>query len=150
MSINRPLPRLRSRRVLIGLAAATAAAALVPAASTAGPTTHHLVFRLSGPDRQDILGAGAIKIRAFCPSEACTVVASATARNPSLHTAKARAQVPAGTAESILLPLSPKQAAKLKAALKAGRSPTFTVKATARDDAGAHVPLSIRVKPLNP
>jgi hypothetical protein len=150
MSIIRPLPRLRPRRVFIGLVAVTAAAALLPAASAAGPTTHHLVFRLSGPDRQDVLGAGAIKVRAHCPAEACTVVASAAGENPSLHTAKARANIPAGAAETIRLPLPPKQAAKLEAALKAGRHPTFTVKATAHDNSGAHVPLSIKVQALNP
>lgn len=148
MSIIRPLLRLPRRRILIGLTAA-AATALVPAVSTAGAPAHHLVFRLSGPGRQDVVGAGAIKIRAVCPAEACTVVAAAKSKNPSLHTAKARAQIAAGSAETLLLPLPPKQASKLKAALESGRSPTFTVKATARGDAGTHVPLSIRVKPLD-
>jgi hypothetical protein len=146
MSIIRPLLKLRRTPILIGLLAAIVAAALVPAASSAArQPAHHLVFRLSGPEHQDVLGAGAIKIRARCPAEACTVVASATSKSPSIRTARARAHIAAGSAETLSLPLSPRQAGKLKAALKTGRSPAFTVKAIASDPAGTHVPLSIEV-----
>lgn len=148
MSIIRPILRLSRGRILIGLTATATAAALVPAASGAGPTAHRLVFRLSGAGHQDVLGAGAIKVRGRCPSEACTVVASAASKDPDLHTARARAHIVAGAAETLLLPLPPRQASKLKATLKAGGSPIFTVTATARDDHGSSVPLSIQVKPL--
>jgi hypothetical protein len=151
MSIIRPALRLRPRRILTALAATIALAALIPmAAGAGGPKVHRLVFNLSGSFRQDVIGAGVIKIRARCPTEACTVVAQATSKSPSFRTAKVHAHVPAGSAESIFLPLAPRDRGKLKAAFKAGHSPTLTVKATAHDVVGTEVPLSIKVRPSKP
>lgn len=149
VSFARPSQRLRRGPILIGLAAVIAAA-LLPAAAGAGSTNHHLEFRLSSPEHQDIVGEGAILIRARCLGEPCTVVAAAKSKNPLLHTGKARAQIAAGEAETLALPLPKQQRGKLKAALEAGRSPVFTVKATARDQAGTHIPLSIEVKAQKP
>jgi hypothetical protein len=146
MSIIRPLQRLRRGPVLIALSAGIAAAALVPTAAAA-PQMHHLEFHLSGPSPQDIVGAAAIRVQASCPTEACTVVASATSEHPAIHTSNARISVRAGGAATLKLPLAPRQRGKLKAALEAGRSPTFTVNATARDHAGTKVPLTIQVRP---
>jgi hypothetical protein len=151
MSIIRPSPRLRPSRILIALAATVTLVALVPTAAGAGaPKVHRLSFHLSGPLHQDVIGAGAIEIRARCPTEACTIVAQATSKSPSFRTAKVHAQIPAGAAESISLPLAPRDRGKLKAAFKAGRSPTLTVNAIARDAAGTKVPLSIEVRPSKP
>jgi hypothetical protein len=147
MSIIRPLQRLRRRPVLIALSAGILAAALVPAAAAA-PRANHLKFHLSGPSPQDIVGSEAIRVRASCPSEACTVTATATSEHPSVHTGSARVSVRAGGAATLNLPLAPRQRGKLKAALEAGRSPTFTVNATARDHAGTKVPLTIQVRSL--
>jgi hypothetical protein len=146
MSIIRPLQRLRHGPVLIALSAGLLAAALAPAAAAA-PQTHHLEFHLSGPSPQDIVGTAEIKVRARCPTEACTVTASATSEHPALHTGNARVSVPAGGAATLKLPLAPRQRGKLKAALAAGHSPTFTVNATARDHTGTKVPLTIQVRP---
>jgi hypothetical protein len=144
MSIIRPPVKRRSGRILTGLAAAAiAAAALAPAATSA--TQHHLVFKLSGSSHQNMVDAEAIVIAAHCPTEACTVVAAATSTSPSIHTARVRAHVPAGTTEQLLLPLAPRQSAKLKAAVKAGKPPTLTVHATAHDSAGNNVPLTLLV-----
>lgn len=74
------------------------------------------------------------------------MVASAKSKNPSLHTGQARVTIAAGEAKTLSLPLPKQQRAKLKAALNSGRSPIFTVKATAHDQAGTHIPLSIQVE----
>jgi hypothetical protein len=145
MSIIRPLQRLRRGPVLIALSAGIAAAALVPAAAAA-PQGHHLEFHLSGQSPQDIVGAAAIRIRVSCPTEACTVVASATSEHPAVHTGSARIAVRAGAAATLKMPLAPRQRGKLKAVLAAGHTPTFIVHATARDHAGSKVPLTIEVR----
>jgi hypothetical protein len=140
--------RPRRGRILIGLAAALAVAALFPAASSAG--RHHLVFRLSGPSHQNMVTAEAVAIALHCPIEACTVVASASSASPSIRTATARARVAGGTTERLKLPLAPRQSAKLKAALEAGKLPTLTVHATAHDSAGNRVPLTLLVRSDKP
>jgi hypothetical protein len=144
VSIARPPLRPRRARFLIGLIAAVAALALVPAASGA-PAHHHLVFRLSGPSHQNMVAAGGVVIALHCPIEACTVVASATSASPSVHTASVRTSVTAGTTKQLTLPLTPRQSAKLKVAAKAGKSPALTVHATARDSSGNRVPLTFQV-----
>ncbi|HKZ14396.1 MAG TPA: hypothetical protein VJL81_11170 [Solirubrobacterales bacterium] len=150
MSFSRPSRRPSRRPILIGFTAAIAVALLLPAAAAGGPQSNHLEFRLSSPEHQDIVGEGAILIRARCLGEPCTVVASAKSKSPSLHTGKARAKIGAGEAETLSLPLAKQQRGKLKAALEAGRHPTFTVEATAHDQAGTHIPLSIEVTAQKP
>jgi hypothetical protein len=151
MSIIRPALRLRPRRILIALTATITAAALLPmAAGAGGPGPHHLVFRLSGAARQDVIQSGSIRIEAHCPADACTVAASAISKSPSIRTAEVHAHVPAGATESISLPLASRDRGKLRAAFEAGHAPTLTVKATAHDAAGNHVPLSITVRPSKP
>jgi hypothetical protein len=148
VSFARSLQRLSRGPILIGLVVIVAA--LLPAAAGAGSNAHHLEFRLSALPHQDLVGESAILVRARCLSEPCTVVASANSKNPSLHTGTARTQIAAGEAETLPLPLAPRQRGKLKAALEAGRSPTFTVTATARDRAGTRIPLSIMVEAKKP
>lgn len=153
MSIIRPPLRPRRGRTLICLlvAATTATAALAPVASNAqAKGRHDLVFKVTGASRQNVIGAHAIVISVRCPVEACNVVASATSSSPSVHTGNLRIQVPAGGSERLTLPLSPRNCAKLKAALEAGKSPTLTVDATAHDPFGGKVPLSIKVRPVKP
>lgn len=151
MSLVPVVQRLRRGPILIGLAAVIAALVLLPAAAGAGgPQSHHLEFRLSSPEHQDMVGEGAILIRARCIGEPCSVVAAAKSNQPALHTGKARARIAAGDAETISLPLARQQRGKLKAALEAGRSPVFTIEATARDQAGTHIPLSIEVTAQKP
>lgn len=144
------IQRLSRRPILIGLTAAIALAALPAAAGAGGSNGHHLEFRLSGPAHQDMVGESAILIGARCTGEPCTVVASAKSKNPSLHSGVARAKIAGGTADTIVLPLPRRQRGKLKATLEAGRSPTFTVKATAHDHAGTHIPLSFEVQAQKP
>ncbi|HEX4753845.1 MAG TPA: hypothetical protein VH268_13165, partial [Solirubrobacterales bacterium] len=149
MSIIRPPERpRRGRKVIALLTVAATAAALVPAASSAhrGSGRHHLVFKLAGPAHQNVIGTHGIVISVRCPAEACTVVASATSSSPSIHTAKVRIRVAAGGTERLTLPLSTRDSGKLKAALEAGKKPSLTVKATAKDGFGSKVPLSLRVK----
>ena len=145
-----PIHRLRRGPILIGFAAAISALALLPAAAGAGSTNHHLEFRLSSPEHQDMVGEGSILIRARCLGEPCSVVASAKSKKPSLHTGKASAQLAAGDSETLALPLPKQQRGKLKAALEAGRSPVFTITATAHDHGGTHIPLSIEVTAQRP
>jgi hypothetical protein len=144
--------RLSQRRpyapVLIGLAL-IALVALLPAAASGGAKTH-LEFRLSAPPHQDLVGDGAIEARVRCLGEPCTVVASATSRNPALHTGQARIKIAAGNAATLSLPLPKQQRGKLKAALEAGRSPIFTVKATAHDKGGTYIPLTLEVESKQP
>jgi hypothetical protein len=127
-----------------------ALAALLPAAAGAGPNAHHLEFRLSALPHQDMVGESAIQVRVRCLSEPCTVVASARSKNPALHSGTTRAQLAVGEAETLSLPLAPRQRGKLKAALEAGRSPTFTVTATAHDQGDTRIPLSITVEAKKP
>jgi len=148
VSFARPLQRLSRGPILIGLA--LIAAALLPAAAGAGSNAHHLEFRLSALPHQDMVGESAIQVRVRCLRDPCTVVASAQSKNPALHSGTTRAQLAVGEAETLSLPLAPRQRGKLKAALEAGRSPTFTVKATAHDSAGTNVPLSIEVHAIKP
>jgi hypothetical protein len=144
--------RLSQRRpytpVLIGLAL-IALVALLPAAASGG-TKNHLEFRLSALPHQDMVGEGAIEARVRCLGEPCTVVASAASKNPSLHTGQTRIKLGAGKAATISLPLPKQQRGKLKAALEAGRSPIFTVKATAHDQGGTYIPLTIPVESKQP
>jgi hypothetical protein len=149
VSFARPLPRLSRGSILIGLAV-IALAALLPAAAGAGSNAHHLEFRLSALPHQDMVGESAIQVRVRCLSEPCTVVASAKSKNPALHSGTTRAQLAVGEADTLSLPLAPRQRGKLKAALEAGRSPTFTVTATAHDQAGTRIPLSITVEAKKP
>jgi len=144
------IQRLRPAAVLIGLIAALTAALLPVAAVARAPQAHHLEFRLAGPDHQDIVGESAILIRVRCLGEPCTVVATAKSKDPSLRTGKTSAHLAAGDAETLALPLARRGRGKLKAALAAGRSPTFTVEATAHDQAGSQVPLSIEVQARKP
>jgi len=155
MSIIRPPQRLHLARVLIGLAASAAVAGLLPAAAGAGgpqggSTSHHLEFRLSGRDHQDVLGVGAILINARCPTEACAVVAKATSESPSIQSGTVHAHLAAGQAKRISVPLARRQRGKLKAALKAGKTPILTVEATARDNSGNRIPLSLEVRAFKP
>lgn len=151
MSIIRPTQRLRPNRILIALAAGVALAALVPAAAGAGnPPTHHLEFRLSGSGHQDVIGTHAIVVNARCQEEDCTVVASASAKKPAVHSATVRAHIEAGAATTISMPLAPRQRGRLKAALEAGESPTLTVKAVAHDHSGNKVPLTFEVHARKP
>jgi hypothetical protein len=148
VSFARPLQRLSRGPILIGLALIVAA--LLPTAAGAGANAHHLEFRLSALPHQDMVGESAIQVRVRCLSEPCTVVASATSKSPSIHSGTARAQLAVGEADTLSLPLAPRQRGKLKAALEAGRSPTFTVSATAHDQAGTRIPLSITVQAKKP
>jgi hypothetical protein len=149
VSFSRPTLRRPRGLILIGLAL-IALAALLPAAAIGGSTGAHLEFRLSALPHQDMVGESAIEVRARCLHEPCTVVASASSKNPALHTGQAHARIAAGEAKTLSLPLSKQQRGKLKAALESGRSPIFTVKATAHDKAGTYVPLSIQVKAKKP
>lgn len=145
------LLRRRPGRILIGLlAVSAAAAALVPAISSAGSpkSVHKLVFKIDGKARQKVVGAGGIVVTARCPAEACTVVASAKGKSPSIHTGKVRALVAGGESQRMILPLSAKDGAKLRAALVAGKEPALTVSAMARDGYGAKVPLELTVTAL--
>jgi hypothetical protein len=163
MSINRPavkrspdlrsphLLRRRPGRILIGLLAiAAGAAALIPAISSAGAPhgAHKLVFKIDGQARQDVVGAGGIVVRAECPAEACTVIASAKSTSPQVNTGKVRARVAGGGSARMTLPLSAKDGERLRAALAAGKKPALTVSATARDGYGAKVPLELTVTAL--
>jgi hypothetical protein len=149
MSTVRHQVRLPRRAIFIALITTLAlVAALVPAGAGAGtkPNAHHLVFRLSGAAHQDVVDSGAVKVRVRCPAEACTVVASATAKSPSVHSSTVRAHVPAGGTEDLTLTVSAHQGAKLEAARKAGKAPTLTVHATAKDGAGNAIPLTFVVR----
>jgi hypothetical protein len=148
VSFARPLQRLSRGPILIGLA--LIAAALLPAAAGAGANAHHLEFRLSALPHQDLVGESAIQVRVRCLSEPCTVVASGKSKNPALHTGTTRAQLAAGEADTLSLSLAPRQRGKLKAALEAGRSPLFTITATAHDQSGTRIPLSITVEAKKP
>jgi hypothetical protein len=150
VSSARSSQRLSRGPILIGLIAIAAAALLPAAAGAGGPRAHHFEFRLSASPHQDMVGDSAILVRARCLTEPCTVVASAKSQNPALHTGTIRTKIAAGDAETLSLPLAKRQRGKLKAALAAGRSPIFTVKATAHDRAGTYVPLSIEVRALKP
>lgn len=155
MSIIRPQQRLHLARILIAVLAPVVVAGLVPAAAGAGGPQggskgHHLEFRLSGRDHQDILGAGVIAFNALCPTESCTVVASATSKSPSIHSATVHAHVAAGKAKSISLPVAKRQRGKLKAALEAGKTPILKIKAIARDKSGNRIPLSFEVRAFKP
>jgi hypothetical protein len=162
MSINRPvvkrsldlrtrhLVRRRPGRILIGLLAVSAGAALIPAISSAGSpkSVHKLVFKIDGQARQNVVGAGGIVVTFRCPAEACTVIASAKATSPQVHTGKVRARVAGGGSERMMLPFSAKDCAKLRAAMAAGKKPALTVSAMARDGYGAEVPLELTVMAL--
>jgi hypothetical protein len=163
MSINRPavkrspdpqsphLLRRRPSRILIGVMAMTVgAAALIPAISSAGAThgTHKLVFKIDGQARQNVVGAGGIVLKAECPAEACTVVASAKSKSPQVDTGSVRVRVTGGGSARMMLPLSAKDGEKLRAALAAGKKPVLTVSAMARDGYGAKVPLELTVTAL--
>lgn len=163
MSINRPAvkrsPHLKSLhlvrrhpgRILIGLLAMTAgAAALIPAFSSAGAPhgPHKLVFKIDGQARQNVISAGGVVVKAECPAEACTVIASATSASPRVNTGKVRARVAGGGSARMMLPLSAKDGEKLRAALASGKKPALTVSATARDGYGAKVPLELKVTAL--
>ena len=151
MSFARPSQRLSRGPILIALAA-IAIAALLPAVAGAGAPKGgpQLEFRLSASPHQDIVGESAIQVRARCLRESCTVVAAAKSKSPALHSGKASTTLAAGESETLSLPLAKQQRGKLKAALEAGKSPTFTVEATAHDAAGDHVHLSIAVSPSKP
>jgi hypothetical protein len=143
--------RRRPGRILIGLlAVSVGAAAVVPAISSAGSpkNAHKLVFKIDGQARQDVVGAGGIVVTARCPAEACTVVASAKAKSPSVQTGKVRAHVAGGGSQRMMIPLGAKDGEKLRAALAAGRKPALTVSAMARDDYGAKVPLELTIEAL--
>ena len=147
--ISRPV-RQGPRLTLVGLLAIVAGAALVPAISSADPHHggHKLVFRIDGQARQDVIGTGGIVLTASCPAESCTVVASAKGKRPSIHTDKVRAEVVAGGSARLTLPFDAKDDARLRAALAAGKKPSLTVSATARDGYGAKVPLELTVTAL--
>jgi len=133
------------------LALTATTAALVPATTSALPTSrHNLVFKVNGKVRQDVIGAQGITITVRCPTEACAIVATAQSKSPSVHTGNVRAQLAAGGSSRLVLPLGEKDSAKLAAALGAGKSPTFTVKATAKDNFGSKVPLQLTVRPVKP
>jgi hypothetical protein len=143
--------RRPSGRILIGLlAVSVGATALVPAISSAGSpkNVHKLVFKIDGQARQNVVGAGGIVVTARCPAEACTVVASAKADSPSVHTGTVRAHVLGGGSQRMMIPLGAKDGRKLRAALAAGKKPALTVRAMARDGYGAKVPLELTVTAL--
>ncbi len=142
-------PSLRPFRGPFLIAALVALAALLPAAAAGGPK-HHLEFRLSALPHQDMVGESAIELRARCIGEPCTVVASAASKSPSLHSGTAHLKIAAGQSATLTLPLAKQQRGKLKAALEAGKSPIFTVSATAHDASGTHIPLKIEVKAQKP
>src|ERR1700754_4140393 len=105
------LVRRRPGRILMGLLAVSAGAvALLPAISSAGSpqSVHKLVFKIDGQARQNVVGAGGGAVTVRCPAEACTVVASANADSPSVHSGKVRARVAGGGSERMMLPLSAK------------------------------------------
>jgi hypothetical protein len=147
--ITYPLRR-RPGLILIGLAMTAGAAALIPAIASAGSShgVHKLVFKIDGQARQDVVGAGGIVVTAECPTEACTVVASAKGKGPAVQTGKVRARVSGGGSARMMLPLSAKDGDKLRAAIASGKKPALTVSATARDGYGAKVPLELTVTAL--
>lgn len=149
MSFARPFQR-PSRGPFLIAAALIVLAALLPAAAAGGPKQNHLEFRLSALPHQDMVGESAIELRARCIGEPCTVVASATSKSPALHTGQARLKIAAGESTTLSLPLPKLQRGKLKAALEAGKSPTFTVEATAHDKGGTRIPLKIEIKAQKP
>ena len=145
-----PYPlRRRPGLILIGLAV-TAGAALIPAVSSAGSphAAHKLVFKIDGQARQDVVDAGGIVVTARCPTEACTVVASAAATSPQVRTGKVRTRVAGGGSARMMLPLSAADGKKLRAAIASGKKPALTVSAMARDAYGAKVPLELTVTAL--
>ncbi len=152
MSIIRPPVKRRPGRMIVGLlAVTTAGAAFLPAVPSAqAKARHHLVFKVAGKGRQDVIGTEGIVITARCPTEACIVVASARSRRPALRTGRVRARVAAGGSERIVLPLTAREDAKLRAAVEAGKSPSLTVRATAKDGFGSEVPLKLTIHPVKP
>jgi hypothetical protein len=148
VSISRLSLRRPGAPILIG--ALLVLAVLLPGAALGGARGAYLEFRLSALPHQDMVGESAIEVRARCLSEPCTVVASAKSKTPSIHTRQVRVQIAAGEATTLSLPLPKQQRGKLKAALEAGRSPIFTVKATAHDKAGTRIPLTIQVEAKKP
>jgi hypothetical protein len=97
-----------------------------------------------------MVAAEGIAIALHCPIEACTVVAAATSASPSIRTATVRTRVAGGSTKQLTVPLAPRQSAKLKAAVKAGKLPTLTVHATAHDSPGKRVPLTLLVRSDKP
>jgi hypothetical protein len=148
VSISRLSLRRPGAPLLIG--ALLVVAALLPGAALGGAKGAHYEFRLSAMPRQDMVGESAIEVRARCLGEPCTVVASAKSKSPAIHTGQVRVKIAVGEATTLSLPLAKQQRGKLKAALEAGRSPIFTVKATAHDKGGTHIPLSIQVEAKKP
>jgi hypothetical protein len=149
VSFSRP-PQRPSRGPILIAALAIALAALLPAAAVGGPKENRLEFRLSAMRHQDMVGKSAIELRARCLGEPCTVVASAKSKNPSIYTGKVRVKIGSGDSATLSLPLAKRQRGKLKAALEAGKAPTFTVEATAHDQGGTHIPLEVEVKAQKP
>ena len=153
MSNPRPLFRPPSARILIALLAiAIGSASLAPAATGAGPGSKasHLDFRLYGQTRQDVVGAKAIALVVHCPSDACKVTVWATSQSPPIRTAAVHAHVPSGGSQRLAVPISVGESRKLRTSFKAGRHPTLTVHALARDAAGDKVPLTLQVSPTKP
>jgi hypothetical protein len=148
-NIRLPLGRPRTT-VLVGTLAllaalAPAAAAAGPAAGPAKPGAHHLSFHIGGASHQDVVGAEAVRFRVTCPTEACTVVASASTRSPAVHSRTVRSHLAKGDSKQLTLPVAAAQCAKLASALERGKAPSLTVRAIAKDTAGNSVPLTLRV-----
>ena len=88
----------------------------------------------------------ALRLRVGCPLEACTTTARASAKRPRLRVRPVTAAVPAGSSRTLGLRLTRKQLAAIRRTLAAGRAPTLTVKAEARDAAGNRVVRTLRVR----
>ncbi|MFI5028177.1 MAG: calcium-binding protein [Solirubrobacterales bacterium] len=123
----------------------------------AGPSSGtSLEFQLTGARRQRLLKQKAVVVRARCPQEACTAVASASGRLPKLTRGVASAlsklklkpvttRLPAGPAETLKLRLSGKQRAAIRARLQVGEKPKLRVTVTATDVSGKAVQRSLVV-----
>lgn len=139
--------------MVVGLLAATAT--LLPAASAGATSGHHLVFNVAGPSRQNLVAAEAVVVNAMCPTEACKVTAYGSSKSLGIRTAKVHARIKKGSHAKLALPLTPAQVANLSTALKSdrygkGALPTLTIHATAKDDFGNKIPVSLDIKVAKP
>jgi Ca2+-binding RTX toxin-like protein len=101
-----------------------------------------LSFTLAGAGRQRLLRQKAVHVKVACPQEACTIVATASGK---LRLRPVTSSVAAGATRTLKLRLTRKQLAVVRKAFAAGRRPSLTVSAQARDGAGNTVSRTKRV-----
>jgi Ca2+-binding RTX toxin-like protein len=114
-----------------------------------------LSVSLSGASRQRLLRQRAVRVKVSCPLEACTTVASGSARLRAVASSRLPAtrlklgpritRVAAGTTGTVKLSLTRKQLSALRKALTAGQRPKVKVTVRARDAAGNTVERTLRV-----